>query len=88
MVDVHSDFKSFKRYKYQYSHSYTFFIIFSTEKYESKLYTKVKIDQKPIIYDDIYNISFCGLEKLHPFDSGKWGKIVTILIGMSIAIFI
>lgn len=52
----------------------------STEKYESKLYTKVKIDQKPIIYDDIYNISFCGLEKLHPFDSGKWGKIVTILI--------
>ncbi|KAG8127850.1 putative Histone deacetylase 11 protein [Naja naja] len=26
-----------------------------------------------------YNISFLGLEKLHPFDAGKWGKIIHFL---------
>lgn len=35
----------------------------------------------PIVYDDIYNISFMGLEKLHPFDSCKWGRIIDILEG-------
>lgn len=28
----------------------------------------VKADQLPLIYSDRYNISFMGLEKLHPFD--------------------
>lgn len=40
----------------------------------------------PIVYDDIYNISFMKLEKLHPFDSCKWGKIVNILEGIVIII--
>nr|QSX72312.1 histone deacetylase 11 [Halisarca dujardinii]QSX72316.1 histone deacetylase 11 isoform 2 [Halisarca dujardinii] len=29
----------------------------------------------PIVYSQDYNISFAGLEKIHPFDSAKWGKI-------------
>ncbi|KAH9504753.1 Histone deacetylase 11 [Bulinus truncatus] len=35
--------------------------------------------QWPIIYSSEYNIGFCGLEKLHPFDAGKWGKIFEFL---------
>jgi len=31
--------------------------------------------QWPIIYKDSYNIGFLGLEKIHPFDAGKWGRI-------------
>jgi len=40
---------------------------------------KLPDDKLPIIYDDIYNITFMGLQKLHPFDSEKWGRIVDIL---------
>jgi hypothetical protein len=36
----------------------------------------------PIIYTDEYNISFAGLERMHPFDSGKWGKICKYLKGL------
>ncbi|XP_059170757.1 histone deacetylase 11-like isoform X2 [Physella acuta] len=35
--------------------------------------------QWPIIYSSEYNIGFCGLEKLHPFDAGKWGRIFEFL---------
>lgn len=31
--------------------------------------------QWPIVYKDSYNIGFLGLEKIHPFDAGKWGRI-------------
>lgn len=30
----------------------------------------------PIAYADIYNIGFMGLERFHPFDSKKFGKVV------------
>ncbi len=30
----------------------------------------------PIVYDKAYNIGFFGIEKLHPFDTAKYGKIV------------
>ncbi|XP_042147844.1 histone deacetylase 11 [Ixodes scapularis] len=33
----------------------------------------------PVVYHPEYNISFYGLEKIHPFDAGKWGKIFDIL---------
>ena len=33
----------------------------------------------PIVYHPNYNITFCGLEKLHPFDSEKYGRIFSIL---------
>jgi len=29
----------------------------------------------PIVYSDIYNVKFFGVEKLHPFDSCKYNKI-------------
>uniref|UniRef100_A0A8D0FDM0 Histone deacetylase 11 n=1 Tax=Strix occidentalis caurina TaxID=311401 RepID=A0A8D0FDM0_STROC len=31
------------------------------------------------IYSPDYNITFMGLEKLHPFDAGKWGKVINFL---------
>ncbi|KAH9327152.1 hypothetical protein KI387_007330, partial [Taxus chinensis] len=34
----------------------------------------------PVIYSSSYDISFMGLEKLHPFDSSKWGRICKFLI--------
>ncbi|XP_032927500.1 histone deacetylase 11 isoform X3 [Catharus ustulatus] len=33
----------------------------------------------PIVYSPEYNITFMGLEKLHPFDAGKWGKVINFL---------
>ncbi|KAL2634485.1 hypothetical protein R1flu_005964 [Riccia fluitans] len=37
-------------------------------------------DKVPLIYSSGYNIGFMGLEKLHPFDSGKWGRIRDFLV--------
>jgi histone deacetylase 11 len=34
----------------------------------------------PIIYTEQYNISFFGLEKLHPFDGAKYGKVYRYLL--------
>lgn len=31
------------------------------------------------MYSPRYNITFMGLEKLHPFDAGKWGKVINFL---------
>ncbi|GFS14137.1 histone deacetylase 11, partial [Elysia marginata] len=39
----------------------------------------IKETQWPIIYSPEYNIAFCGLERLHPFDAGKWGRIFQYL---------
>ena len=41
----------------------------------------VREDQLPIIYSPEYNITFGGLQKLHPFDSEKWGRIAQYLQG-------
>lgn len=46
---------------------------------ECHLYIEAKINQWPIVYSDDYNIGFMGLERLHPFDSGKWGKVFQYL---------
>ncbi|XP_078369985.1 histone deacetylase 11-like [Oculina patagonica] len=43
------------------------------------LYVEVKANQWPIVYSADYNIGFLGLERLHPFDSGKWGKVFQYL---------
>lgn len=40
---------------------------------------KVEKHHLPIVYSDKYNISFMGLEKLHPFDSCKYMNIVKCL---------
>ncbi|PWA95127.1 histone deacetylase 2 [Artemisia annua] len=46
----------------------------------SKLYFDVPITKDPIIYSTSYDISFLGIEKLHPFDSSKWGRICQFLV--------
>lgn len=38
-------------------------------------------DQLPIVYSSAYNIGFLGMERIHPFDSGKWGKVYQHLVG-------
>ena len=50
---------------------------------EPRLYqlAKLRPDQLPIVYSPHYNISFWGLQNIHPFDSGKWGKVYQHLIG-------
>ncbi|KAK7499568.1 hypothetical protein BaRGS_00009220 [Batillaria attramentaria] len=45
----------------------------------TQLYIHVRETQWPMVYSNEYNISFCGLEKVHPFDAGKWGHIVEFL---------
>lgn len=45
--------------------SRSIFIKYPEEYFENKL---------PIVYSDDYNITACGLEKLHPFDSCKYRK--------------
>ncbi|KAG2440273.1 hypothetical protein HXX76_004385 [Chlamydomonas incerta] len=36
-------------------------------------------EQLPVVYHPNYNISFFGIEKLHPFDAGKFAKVVKTL---------
>ncbi|XP_060036322.1 histone deacetylase 11 isoform X1 [Erinaceus europaeus] len=45
----------------------------------SHLYQHVSEARWPIVYSPRYNITFLGLEKLHPFDAGKWGKVIGFL---------
>ncbi|XP_052330511.1 histone deacetylase 11 isoform X3 [Oncorhynchus keta] len=45
----------------------------------TQLYLEVPSSCLPIVYSPVYNITFMGLEKLHPFDSGKWGKVIHFL---------
>lgn len=39
----------------------------------------IETNQVPIIYRPEYNITLFGLERLHPFDSGKWGKVIQVI---------
>ncbi|GFO45055.1 5-hydroxytryptamine receptor 1b, partial [Plakobranchus ocellatus] len=48
---------------------------FKSQQYDAT----IKETQWPIIYSPEYNIAFCGLERLHPFDAGKWGRIFEFL---------
>lgn len=36
-------------------------------------------DKWPIVYSPDYNISFFGMERVHPFDSCKWGNVFRML---------
>ncbi|XP_055351196.1 histone deacetylase 11-like [Paramacrobiotus metropolitanus] len=42
---------------------------------QTKIYRDVAEHQWPIVYSPEYNLSVMGMEKLHPFDAGKWGKV-------------
>ncbi len=54
---------------------------FRFRPHETQLYQDIRETQWPIIYCPEYNIGFLGLEKLHPFDAGKWGNIYNFLKG-------
>uniref|UniRef100_A0A6I8NVC0 Histone deacetylase 11 n=2 Tax=Ornithorhynchus anatinus TaxID=9258 RepID=A0A6I8NVC0_ORNAN len=47
--------------------------------HRTELYQDVPSTCWPIVYSPGYNITFMGLEKLHPFDAGKWGKVINFL---------
>ncbi|KAM9443922.1 histone deacetylase 11 isoform 2-T2 [Clarias gariepinus] len=47
--------------------------------HQTELYERVPETCLPIVYSPAYNITFMGLEKLHPFDAGKWGKVIHFL---------
>ncbi|KAK0152814.1 Histone deacetylase 11 [Merluccius polli] len=47
--------------------------------HNTELYVDVPRTRLPIVYHPAYNITFMGIEKLHPFDAGKWGKVVGFL---------
>ncbi|XP_053889887.1 histone deacetylase 11 isoform X1 [Malaclemys terrapin pileata] len=49
--------------------------------HRTELYHEVPPTCWPIVYSPDYNITFMGLEKLHPFDAGKWGKVINFLKG-------
>lgn len=49
-----------------------------------KLYRKVPSSCWPLVYCSNYNISFFGMERLHPFDAGKWGNIYKHLLEMNL----
>lgn len=40
--------------------------------------------QLPVVYDPSYNISFWGLENLHPFDSKKFQRVLALLEGRGV----
>ena len=52
--------------------------------FSNELYQDLNSNQWPIVYSPDYNISFFGLQKLHPFDSGKWGRTVGFLLDSGI----
>ncbi|KAM7402733.1 hypothetical protein PAMP_017947 [Pampus punctatissimus] len=47
--------------------------------HRTELYGSIPPTCLPIVYHPDYNITFMGLEKLHPFDAGKWGKVIHFL---------
>ncbi|KAF7693264.1 histone deacetylase 11 isoform X2 [Silurus meridionalis] len=47
--------------------------------HHTELYAQVPATCLPIVYSPVYNITFMGLERLHPFDAGKWGKVIHFL---------
>ena len=62
------------------------FSLHRTGLHDTKLYSRVKVTQWPIVYGPEYNIGFLGLERLHPFDAGKWGKVYGFLKGTIILV--
>lgn len=57
------------------------FLLSFFSSHRTELYTSIPRTCLPIVYHPDYNITFMGLEKLHPFDAGKWGKVIHFLKG-------
>lgn len=45
----------------------------------TELYEEILPTQWPIVYHPKYNITLWGFERLHPFDSAKWGRVFNML---------
>lgn len=56
------------------------FFLFFIFKESSDSWSVEENDKLPIVYSDNYNISLLGIQKLHPFDSEKYGKVVDCLV--------
>ena len=52
-----------------------------------ELADEIEPHQWPIVYSSVYNIGFLGMEKIHPFDSAKWGKVYANLVGERYSVF-
>uniref|UniRef100_A0A4W6FW92 Uncharacterized protein n=1 Tax=Lates calcarifer TaxID=8187 RepID=A0A4W6FW92_LATCA len=52
--------------------------------HHTELYGSIPRTCLPIVFHPDYNITFMGLEKLHPFDAGKWGKVIRFLKGKKV----
>ncbi|XP_022140202.1 histone deacetylase 2 isoform X1 [Momordica charantia] len=50
----------------------------------TKLYFDVPSSKVPVIYSSSYDISFLGIEKLHPFDSKKWRRVCQFLVAAGV----
>ncbi|KAL6630093.1 hypothetical protein ACP70R_029858 [Stipagrostis hirtigluma subsp. patula] len=46
----------------------------------SRLYLHVPSSKDPVVYSPAYDIEFNGMEKQHPFDSSKWGRVCGFLV--------
>jgi hypothetical protein len=42
--------------------------------------SKIPTDCIPLVYSPQYNLAFCGLEKMHPFDAVKYERVWASLI--------
>jgi len=51
----------------------------SLKQHYTDLGTWPSTQQLPIVYNEIYNVSFCGIENLHMFDSKKFRKVIAAL---------
>ena len=69
----------------EYSNMIFKFVLFFSP-HDTELYVDVPRTRLPIVYHPIYNITFMGMEKLHPFDAGKWGKVVRFLKGSGVTL--
>ncbi|XP_076094848.1 histone deacetylase 11-like isoform X2 [Mytilus galloprovincialis] len=59
------------------------FTVMATETsrnlHATDLYVPIEPKQWPIVYTNQYNINAFGMQKLHPFDAGKWGRVFQML---------
>jgi len=58
------------------------FISFSKRKYNvvnQNKHEKFSKLRHPLVYHPRYNITACGIEKIHPFDSCKYGRVISFL---------
>lgn len=53
---------------------------FEQQEHDEFLYNVHQGNYIPIIYCAGYNLNACGLEKFHPFDSQKYGKVFRLLV--------